>query len=167
MDLASLQFRLATVADVPELRVLVNSAYQQLADLGLNFTGTYQNEEITKERMVNNDVYLAFLNDELVGTISLEVETHKGILPVLYLTQLAVAPKCKRQGLGRRLLALAEEKAREKGILRLQLDTAVPANHLVRLYLSQGFEIIDEVQWEGKTYRSYIMEKRLKRADSN
>lgn len=162
MDTTSIQFRLATDADVPELRRLVNSAYQQLADLGLNFTGTYQDEKITRERMQNNDVYLAFAKDELIGTISLEVETHKGVLPVLYLTQLAVAPKCKRQGLGRTLLRLAEEKAREKGICRLQLDTAAPATHLVKLYLSQGFEIIEEIQWRGKTYRSYIMEKYLK-----
>ena len=60
MDTSSIQFRLATDADVPALRILVNSAYQQLADLGLNFTGTYQNEDITRERMVNNDVYLAY-----------------------------------------------------------------------------------------------------------
>lgn len=162
MDTSSIQFRLATDADVPALRILVNSAYQQLADLGLNFTGTYQNEDITRERMVNNDVYLAYAHDELVGTISLEVKTNKGDLPVLYLTQLAVAPKFKRQGLGRILLGLAEEKAREKGICRLQLDTAAPATHLVQLYLSQGFEIIEEIQWGGKTYRSYIMEKYLR-----
>jgi len=162
LGLASIQFRLASDADVPALRILVNSAYQQLADLGLNFTGTYQDEEITRERMLNNDVYLAFVNDAFVGTISLEVETHKGKLPVLYLTQLAVAPKYKRQGLGRILLRWAEEKAKEKGIYRLQLDTAAPATHLVKLYLSLGFEIIEEVQWDGKTYRSYIMEKYLK-----
>ena len=162
MDTSSIQFRLATDADVPALRILVNSAYQQLADLGLNFTGTYQNEDITRERMVNNDVYLAYAHDELVGTISLEVKTNKGDLPVLYLTQLAVAPKFKRQGLGRILLGLAEEKARDKAICRLQLDTAAPATHLVQLYLSQGFEIIEEIQWGGKTYRSYIMEKYLR-----
>lgn len=154
-------YRLATDADVPALRRLVNAAYAELAEMGLNFTGTYQDEEETRARMQGNEVYLAFFGSELAGTISMEVEEREGEPPVLYLGQLAVEPSLKRKGLGRRLLRLAEEKAKEKGLTRLQLDTAQPATHLVALYRSEGYEVVGDVQWEGKTYRSFIFEKRI------
>jgi ribosomal protein S18 acetylase RimI-like enzyme len=83
----------------------------------------------------------------------------EGEKPVLYSSQLAVAPAYKRRGLGRFLLGLAEDKAREKEIKLLRLDTAQPAEHLVTLYQSCGFVIVREIQWRGKVYKRYIMEK--------
>jgi len=151
--------RLATDDDVPALRRLVNAAYGELADRGLNYTGTFQDEEITRERMQGNDVYLASLGEKLIGTISLELQDEDQ--PLLYISQLGVLPEHKGQGIGRKLLLWAETVARTKGASRLQLDTAVPAVHLVSLYQSLGYEVIDEVQWRGKSYRSYVMEKKL------
>lgn len=150
--------RLADEADVPALRVLVNAAYRQLADLGLNYTGTYQDEQVTRERMQDKEVYLTFLDNQLVGTISLRVE-QKGQGWVLYISQVAVDPARQRQGIGRFLLQLAEQRAVELDIFALQLDTAIPATHLVNMYTKAGFRVIEEVHWEGKTYSSYIMQK--------
>lgn len=155
-----LMIRLANAEDVPSLRVLVNQAYSQLADLGLNFTGTYQDERITRDRMQGKEVYLAFLDDRLVGTVSLGVET-KEQGPVLYINQFAVDPAHQRLGIGGILLRLAEKRAAELGLLDLQLDTAVPAEHLVNMYARAGYQVIREVRWPGKTYNSYIMQKRL------
>jgi predicted N-acetyltransferase YhbS len=157
---SELHFRLANKDDVPALRYLVNSAYSQLAELGLNFTGAYQDEQITRERMQGKDVYLAFLGDELVATISLGVE-QKDEGPVLYLNQIAVAPAHQRKGIGGILLRLAEERAAIAGVAALQLDTAVPATHLVTMYGKAGYRVIKEVHWPGKTYNSYIMHKQL------
>ncbi len=156
-----LSLRVADESDVPQLRVLVNAAYRELAEMGLNFTGTYQDEAETRARMQGKEVVLAHVDGVLVGTVSLGVEQDDGQLPVLYIGQFAVAPDHKRRGIGRFLLNHAEQRARERGVTRLQLDTAVPAQHLVRLYQSLGYQVIDEVQWGGKTYRTYIMEKRL------
>jgi GNAT superfamily N-acetyltransferase len=155
--LDSITIRLATDDDVPALRRLVNAAYAELAEMGLNYTGTFQDEDITRERMQGNDVYVAFLGEDMIGTISLEVQEENQ--PILYISQLGVHPQHKRKGLGRLLLELAEREARERGINRLQLDTATPATHLVSLYLSLGYKIIQEVRWGGKNYSSYIMEK--------
>lgn len=161
MQSSELTFRLATDADVPALRKLVNVAYQELADIGLNFTGTYQDEAITRERMQGKEVLLAFMQTELVGTLSFSVRDQDDGHTVLYLGQFAVAPERKRQGIGRQLLYRAEERAKQLGLNRLRLDTAMPATHLVQLYKSHGYGIISQVKWEGKTYESLIMEKVL------
>lgn len=153
-----LRVRLAGEADVPALRVFVNAAYRQLAALGLNYTGTYQDEQVTRERMQDKEVYLAFLDHELVGTISLHVEQQRQGW-VLYISQVAVDPARQRQGIGNFLLQLAEQRAIELGTLAIQLDTAIPATHLVNMYTKAGFQVIEEVYWRGKTYRSYIMQK--------
>lgn len=44
---------------------------------------------------------------------------------------------------------------------RVRLDTAIPAEHLVRWYGARGYTKIGEAQWRGKTYRSVILEKKL------
>ncbi|MCX6124732.1 MAG: GNAT family N-acetyltransferase, partial [Proteobacteria bacterium] len=154
--------RRATIEDVPAMRKLVNDAYRELADMGLNFTGTYQDEQITIERMQGAEVYLLHRGNELVASINISIkELENGTDRCVFIHQLAVRPDQKRKGIGSYLMNLAERRAIHEGISRLQLDTAIPATHLVKLYEGRGFKPIEEVQWEGKTYKSYIMEKRL------
>lgn len=161
MELADFTVRLAEERDVAAVHRLVRAAYQELADMGLNFTGTYQDEATTRARMEGVDVFLVCEGDRVVATVSLGLDDSTREPPALYVTQLAVLPTLKRRGIGRALLRLASEKARERNIPCLRLDTAIPATHLVDLYKSEGYVVIDEVQWERKTYRSCIMEKRL------
>ena len=161
MDMTDFTVRLAEARDVLELHRLVRAAYQELADMGLNLTGTYQDEATTRARMEGVDVFLVCGGDGVVATVSLGLDDSTRQPPALYVTQLAVLPALKRCGIGRALLRMASKKAHERNIPCLRLDTAIPATHLVNLHRSEGYTIIDEVQWEGKTYRSYIMEKRL------
>ncbi len=162
------EIRLATHDDVPAIRHLVNAAYQELADMGLNFTGTYQDEEITIERMQDAEVYLLHRNAELIATMNLSIrELDDGAGRCVFIHQLAVRPDQKKNGIGSYLMDLAEQRALNAGISKLQLDTAIPAKHLVSMYQRRGFAPIKEVQWEGKTYRSYIMEKSLKNNSQN
>jgi hypothetical protein len=41
---------LAGEADVRALRRIVNQAYRELAEMGLNYTGTYQDDSLTHAR---------------------------------------------------------------------------------------------------------------------
>lgn len=154
--------RRATLEDVPVLRQLVNDAYRELADLGLNFTGTFQDEDITRRRMQDAEVYMLHRDGELIASMNVSLkDLDNGNDRCLFIHQLAVRPDQKRRGIGSYLLKLAETRAQQLKISRLRLDTAIPATHLVKLYESRGYAPIEEVQWEGKSYRSFIMEKRL------
>jgi predicted N-acetyltransferase YhbS len=156
-------FRLATEADVPQIRRLVNNAYAELADRGLNYTATYQDEAMTLDRMSQGRTYLLEQGGKLVGTIILKKENHFTGLNSAYLGQLAVSPDLKRTGLGTLLMDLGEHLATIDGFESVQLDTAQPATHLVAWYVKRGYKIVGEMQWEGKTYRSWIFEKLLVR----
>ena len=56
-----------------------------------------------------------------------------------YLANMAVYPEFRRQGLGRMLLADAEQRARELGCRRLALDVETENLEAVRLYEHCGF----------------------------
>lgn len=159
-----IKFNLIAAEDhhVPEIRVLVNAAYKELSDMGLNYTATYQDEEKTRERMKEGKTFILLEDQSIVATILYFEKNEFSKKHTAYVGQLGVTPKYKRMGLGSILMDHCENLAREEGYEAIQLDTAKPATHLVNWYLKRGYEIVGSTHWEGKTYDSYIFEKTLK-----
>ena len=153
-----LQLRVATEADVPGLRILVNQAYAELGAMGLQFMGVAQDEEQTRNRMQGKEVWLLeeALSGKMIATVSLDIR-REGDVEVLFLGQFGVSPESKKSGLGSILLHHAFQRAQEQGIRIIRLDTAVPAFHLVRLYRRFGFEIVGVTRWDVVNYPSFIM----------
>jgi uncharacterized damage-inducible protein DinB len=58
-------------------------------------------------------------------------------------------------------VAACERWAREHGYKRMALDVAEPAVELRALHRSLGYVDVSTVQWDGKSYRSVVMEKPL------
>lgn len=162
--------RLFTSADsVGELTRLIRRAYQGLADLGFNYTGSYQDESITLARIKDGECYVLVQDSTLIGTITIRrhspyyAEKHEWFRrsDVVMCSQFAIDPALQRKGLGSHLMDFAEQRARELGALELALDTAEGASHLMRLYQNRGYRFIDYVQHAGKTYRSVVLSKTL------
>lgn len=157
-----LTLRKSKESDVPELRVLINSAYKELSDKGLNYTATYQDEAKTQERLSKGQGFvLTNFQGKIIATILMSEENYFTQKKTAYLGQFAVLPTLKKQGLGSLLLDFCEQLAKEQNYEAIQLDTAIPADHLVKMYLKRGYKIVGEIQWEGKTYLSYMFEKKL------
>lgn len=148
-------------SDISAIRLLVNSAYKELADMGLNYTATYQDETITRDRIRKGRAFVLVKNDEIVGTVLFTIENHFTNKKSGYISQLAIKPTLKKSGLGTILMNFCEDLARIQGLETIQLDTAKPAMHLVNWYQKQGYKIVGETKWEGKTYESWIFEKEL------
>ena len=159
-------FRMATEKDISQIRMLVNEAYKELADRGLNYTASYQDDEETKKRMSEGRAFVLLTNNEVVGTITFLEKNYFTEKRSAYLCQFAIAPKLKRQGLGSIIMDFCEQLANDEKFEAVQLDTAKPAKHLVDWYLSRGYKIVGEKHWEGKTYDSHVFEKTLRAAYS-
>lgn len=158
----NMRVRLASVADVPTLRLLINAAYQELADMGLNYTGSYQDEQVTLERISKGRAFVLEKSGDIVGTV---LFTEKNLFTGRrsgYISQLAIHPRCKGQGLGSFLMDLCEQLARTERYEAIQLDTAKQASHLVNWYLKRGYRVVGELHWDDKTYDSLIFEKEIR-----
>jgi len=153
--------RSAVKEDAPALRKLLNTAYKELADLGLNYTATYQDEAETRKQIENYRVFVLFAEDELIATINAREENWFTNRKSLYVGKFAVQPHLKGKGLGALLMKFIEDTAKTENYESVQLDTAKPAEHLVNLYQRAGYKVIGETHFEGKTYDSWIFEKVL------
>lgn len=150
-----------------ELTHLLHTAYAELADMGLNFTACDQCVGTTRHRAAKGVCFLAFEKNTMIGTANL-VTVFDDHDPreyreagVAVLGQLGVAPSNRGQGVGHRLIQACCDTALSQGFRRLLLDTAEPAEHLVRYYTKHGFRVVGSHQWLDKSYRSVIMAKAL------
>ncbi|MFG6486482.1 GNAT family N-acetyltransferase [Roseateles sp. BYS78W] len=165
---------LATSDCLNELTALLHTSYASLAAQGWNFTAVDQPVHVTRERLAGAQGFVAELGGRLVGTVAVRGPKPAGEAyigdpsPPLYttpgtaiLSQLAVHPDCRGQGVGERLIDAAEAWARAQGFAQIALDTAEPAAALRRRYERRGYITVGGVQWQGKTYASVLMTKAL------
>lgn len=167
--LAGVQVRLIQRTDSFErLTELLHRAYAPLAAMGFRYRATYQDADTTRERAGKGECDLAFQGARLVGTILLvppsEPASHCSWYDrddVSIVSQFAVEPDLQRQGLGGRLLSMAEDRAAALGAAEVAIDTAEGATHLVAFYTARGYRHIGYEQWSHTNYRSVILSKRL------
>lgn len=164
----AIDFRLASPdRDAAELTALLHRAYARLGDMGLRYMAVDQTADITRQRMAMGECHLAVLDGAIVGTVLFKPTDRTRGSPwldrpdIASLAQLAVDPLIQGAGLGNRLMALAETRARESGAREIALDTAEPATHLRHWYSSRGYRFIEYAQWKHTNYRSVVMSKVL------
>ncbi len=117
--------------DMSNLRKLVNEAYRELSDQGLNYTATYQDEETTRKRIQKGRAFVLELNNEIIATILFSKENYFTMRNTAYVGQFDVAPEYKKSGYGSLLMNYCEDLAKAEKFEGIQLDTARPAAHLV------------------------------------
>jgi GNAT superfamily N-acetyltransferase len=164
---------LAAGDSLESLTALLHRAYAPLAAMGLNFTAVDQPVAHTARRIADGHCIVAERDGVVVGSVVVEGAWDAHRMPgarrcpwylrrdVAHLHQLGVEPSAQGLGIGRALVAACEQWARERGYRAIALDTAAPAAHLRAWYARLGYADVDEVQWEGKTYRTVIMVKPL------
>lgn len=153
-----------------ELTEMLHRAYAGLAGMGLRFWATHQGADVTLKRIEQGECFVAEADGVICGTIVFRDCTRTGGCPwydradVASFVQFAVEPGLQAKGLGRRLLAHAEERAIASGVRELALDTAEPATHLVEWYTRLGYRFIEHAQWSHTNYRSVVLSKTLRAA---
>lgn len=137
----------ATKEDVPQLVVLVNSAYRgdsskkgwtTEADL---LGGIRTDEAAMMEMVTHTDAVILkyVIENEIAGCVYL-----KNQQPKLYLGMLTVKPDIQTQGIGKKLLAAAEDYAREKGFGCIVMTVISKRHELIAWYRKRGYLLTGE-----------------------
>ena len=150
--------------DLVGLTELVRAAYAHHAESGLRFWGTHQSVADTTKRLASGQGFVALVNGEIVGTVTVRPPQENSTVPLLRMpdvwsfSQFAVHPKHKGLGVGSSLHEFALRHAASQGAKRMALDTAAPARGLIRMYKSWGYEECGTCDWRPHTnYLSTLM----------
>ena len=153
---------------IHELTLLINRAYKRLADMGLKYVGTWQDDRMTEKRLRGAECWVGAMDGKIVATVLLRDGEHSRGNPfyerpdVAVLGQFAVEPDLQGTGIGSKMLEHAEKWAKETGASELALDTSESATHLIEWYKKRGYRFVDYVDWRPLTnYRSVMLSKRL------
>jgi ribosomal protein S18 acetylase RimI-like enzyme len=140
----------ASIADVPAICALVNSAYRgdtsrkgwtTEADL---LDGIRIDEAMLEEHLSDkNSTILKCIDDknDVIGCVYLKKQDER-----LYLGMLTVSPQLQAKGLGKKLLQASEEKAKEKGCNSIVMTVITTRKELIDWYKRHGYKETGERQ---------------------
>lgn len=166
----SVEFRWIQSSDsMDQLTEVLNSAYQGLVDLGLNYLAATQAPSMTRKRVTKaHKCLLGLCNGQIMATLSLydykpsDKSEWYNKSNVAKIGQFAVLPKYQGLGIGDMMMDIIENQARLlNGIEELALDTAEGAEHLIRYYKSRDYRIVEVIDWDITNYKSVVMTKSL------
>ncbi|CAM3506302.1 GNAT family N-acetyltransferase [Flavobacterium chungbukense] len=132
----------ALLEDIPALTTLINSAYRgETSKKGWTteahlLEGKRTNEqEITEIFLDPKNTILKFTeNDKIIGSVLL---VEKG--PQLYLGMLTVSPELQNSGIGKKLLAEAENHAKTLGLSSIIMTVISVREELIAWYKRHGY----------------------------
>jgi len=135
---------LASSDDIEALTAMLHRAYAVLGRAGLNYTAVDQDAQTTRDRLRGGHCWVAVVDGAIVGTVLVHDDDPD-------------RPDCAR----RPGVAYLSQFAVEPALRQLALDTAEPAEHLVRYYDRRGYRLLGTTRFSGKTYRSVVLAKDL------
>jgi GNAT superfamily N-acetyltransferase len=126
-----MEIRFATEPDLPNLMALINQAFKVEAFF---IEGDRLSPEDTRAYFKKGRFLLADENSALAGVIYVELRSDRS-----YFGLLSVNPDLQKTGLGRRLIAAAEEFAREMGAHHMDITVVNLRTELPPFYRKLGY----------------------------
>ena len=132
----------ATLQDIPALNILINSAYRgETSKKGWTteanlLEGKRTNEEELTETILNpkNTILKYTENGQIIGSVLLVEKEHQ-----LYLGMLTVSPELQNSGIGKKLLAEAENHAKALGLSSIIMTVISVREELIAWYKRHGY----------------------------
>lgn len=98
-------------------------------------------KDIARKLQVRPDLFLVGLIDgNVVATVMVGYDGHRG-----WINYLGVCPSQQRKGLGREIMAVAEQKLRDEGCPKINLQVRTCNTRVIDFYRSIGFNLDDVV----------------------
>jgi ribosomal protein S18 acetylase RimI-like enzyme len=145
--------RPAQAADAEAIAVVILSAFEpyrgriEPTPSALSETG-----ESIGRRLASGVGFVAETRDRVIGCV---LATFNGP-GELYIGRLAVLPEWRRRGLARRLMARAEELARERGCAAMSLGVRIALRENIAFFERLGFRFAREERHPGYAQPTYI-----------
>jgi len=132
----------ATLQDIPSLNILINSAYRGetskkgwTTEAHLLEGKRTTEEELTAIILDPKNTFLKFTeNDQIIGSVLLVEKEHQ-----LYVGMLTVSPELQNSGIGKQLLAEAENHAATLGLSTLSMTVVSVRAELIAWYKRHGY----------------------------
>lgn len=132
----------ATLQDIPALNILINSAYRgETSKKGWTteanlLEGKRTNEEELTETILDpkNTILKYTENNQIIGSVLLVEKEHQ-----LYLGMLTVSPELQNSGIGKKLLAEAENHAKSLGLSGIIMTVISVREELIAWYKRHGY----------------------------
>jgi len=133
----------ATLQDIPSLNILINSAYRGetskkgwTTEAHLLEGKRTTEEELTAIILDPKNTFLKFTeNDQIIGSVLLVEKEHQ-----LYVGMLTVSPELQNSGIGKKMLAEAENHAKSLGLSTLSMTVVSVRAELIAWYKRHGYE---------------------------
>ncbi len=141
---------IATMADIPELVILINSAYRgESSKKGwtteADLLGGQRTDDESLGRLLTKpgSVLFKYLNEEnkISACVNLQQQNKK-----LYLGMLTVSPTLQGSGIGKKLLAASEQYARENKFEAIRMTVISIRHELIAWYERHGYIHTGETQ---------------------
>jgi len=132
----------ATLQDIPSLNILINSAYRGetskkgwTTEAHLLEGKRTTEEELTAIILDPKNTFLKFTeNDQIIGSVLLVEKEHQ-----LYVGMLTVSPELQNSGIGKKMLAEAENHAKSLGLSTLSMTVVSVRAELIAWYKRHGY----------------------------
>ena len=147
-----LSLRSATNADAHAIRTLI---FEILREYSISACAAPQDKDLEniEQNYTGNQGYFAVVED--AGRIIATMGVYRISLDTCELRKMYAVPAARGQGLGKYLLELAFNKARELGYRRMVLETATPLREAISLYRKYGFREYHPDQFSARCDQAY------------
>jgi GNAT superfamily N-acetyltransferase len=155
-----MEILIAKESQLLEVLYIIRECSQHSTDNGKKYiNGSYSDYAEISRDIVNNHVYIIFLNLVPVGTIT--IKPFQGNDNVMLIERLAIFPHFQRRGLAKSMIDFAEKHSRSLG--RTILKGTIPANDdsVCKLLEEKGFKNTGTLQQTPHEILQLTYEKQL------
>jgi putative acetyltransferase len=136
-DTSGVRIREAVPEDAPSIASVLRESFMEYKALYTQegFDATTPLSEQVRSRMQEGPVWVALVNDAVVGTVSVVPKGES-----LYVRGMAIVPAARGRRIGESLLMRVESFAAERGFKRMFLSTTPFLGRAIQLYERYGFK---------------------------
>lgn len=136
--LYSFIIRRAKPDDAPAVFSILRKAFIEYANITgqSNLEALKETVEDIKKEIDTKAVYIAVIDNEIVGTVRLDVNGDQA-----YLSRFAVDAGNRNIGIGKSLMSVVDKHLKEQGVKKVILHTSSKHSALMRFYYGRGFYV--------------------------